>query len=251
MSLQLEVVDQQKHEARARPEAPAPDVEQLASAAPASREQARQLRRVASNECWSLEAESQFCLPGPPALSELQRDVADWHACHLAIYEGTHVYSLLESLHARLPKANLKGYLRSVRAFISVAKNKEHELTMGDGCSGTGIQHLFWSAAVVFWSERYGVEKVKPTYVVAAESEPAKQSFLSFQHSPGTILKDVGELSQKRWHDVSGSPPTKAKQSQTSKATSTTNKTCPGEALRCAGRWLLVHQHLEAEQRQR
>ena len=177
--------------------------------------------------------------------------MADWHACHLAIYEGTHVYSLLESLHARLPKANLKGYLRSVRAFISVAKNKEHELTMGDGCSGTGIQHLFWSAAVVFWSERYGVEKVKPTYVVAAESEPAKQSFLSFQHSPGTILKDVGELSQKRWHDVSGSPPTKAKQSQTSKATSTTNKTCPGEALRCAGRWLLVHQHLEAEQRQR
>ena len=145
-------------------------------------------------------------------LSELQRDVADWHACQQAIFKGTHVYSLLESLHARLPKANLKGYLRSVRAFISVAKNKEQELTMGDGCSGTGIQHLFWTAALTFWSEKYGVEKVKPTYVVAAESDTAKQAFLAFQHSPQVILKDVNELKAKKWHDVSGLAPTSVQQ---------------------------------------
>ena len=107
-----------------------------------------------------------------------------------AALKTTRLWSLIEKLHAALPRTLRLRFQANVRESLRVM-SVQGAIPTGSGCSGTGIALHGWRSLVLWWYEQLGTEVRDVREQIAAEKESGKQAFLDAQHDIVTLLGDV------------------------------------------------------------
>ena len=123
-----------------------------------------------------------------------------------AALKTTRLWSLIEKLHAGVPRTLRLRFQANVRESLRVM-SVQGAIPTGSGCSGTGIALHGWRSLVLWWYEQLGTEVRDVREQIAAEKESGKQAFLDAQHDIVTLLGDVASLDSARVVDVRGGRP--------------------------------------------
>ena len=166
---------------------------------------ARHLSRASSDEAFFLKPEPLF---------ELQATGTDQSKAKAAFdrdyvfYRDTRLWKIIEDMHGRVPKSTMRSWLLRTRTAVNTLAT-DGEILAGDGCTGSGLQHHMLRASLAYVMHQYDMKLAEVVYQVAAENDKEKARFITHQHRPRCLLKDVNELAAMRWHNViSGGRPT-------------------------------------------